>query len=104
MSESVVSTRLSVAPQPAQQVAQPPDPVAHPEADREAAHREHRELGHGRAEREGAGDDRGEGELEGDEAGRVVHQALAAQDRRQARAAPQALRHRADRHGVGRAR
>ena len=85
-----------------QEVAQAADPVRHGEPDRKAAHRQDPEIQRHGPDRERAGRDGAQGELERDEARRVVHQALAVQDRGHARGHPQALGHRADGDGVGR--
>ncbi len=68
----------------AQQVADASDEVGHGQTRAEADAREQGEIERGRVQRERAGDEGGEGELEGHQAGGVVHEALAFEDGGQA--------------------
>ena len=80
-------------------LAQLADQVADHEADADAAEHDEHEVPARVEEREGAGDHRGDGEAVGDERGAVVDQALALDQRDQARRQPEPL---GDRAGGGR--
>jgi hypothetical protein len=85
-----------------QQIAEAADAVADGETDGEADDGDEGERGGGAAEGEtAAGDDGGEGELERDEAGGVVHETLAVENRGEAGGDAEALGDGVDGDGVG---